>query len=83
MQLTKKEQSYKQMLWISMISMTMMFAGLTSAYIVSKKREDWVSFELPTAFFISTILIVLSSIAFYLAKRKIAKQLQKQFQSME
>ena len=69
MQLTKKEQSYKQMLWISMISMTMMFAGLTSAYIVSKKREDWVSFELPTAFYISTILIILSSITFFLAKK--------------
>lgn len=71
MQLTKKEQSYNQMLWISMISMTMMFAGLTSAYIVSKKREDWVSFELPTAFYISTILIILSSITFFLAKRSI------------
>lgn len=57
------------MLWISMVSMTMMFAGLTSAYVVSKGREDWVSFELPSAFYISTILIVLSSISFYLAKR--------------
>ena len=69
MELTKKEQSHKQMLWISMISMTMMFAGLTSAYIVSKKREDWVSFELPTAFYISTILIVLSSVTFFFAKK--------------
>lgn len=57
------------MLWISMVSMTMMFAGLTSAYVVSKGREDWVSFELPSAFYISTVLIVLSSISFYLAKR--------------
>ena len=69
MELTKKEQSHKQMLWISMISMTMMFAGLTSAYIVSKKREDWVSFELPTAFYVSTILIVLSSVTFFFAKK--------------
>lgn len=64
-----KEKTRKQMLWISMISMTMMFAGLTSAYVVSKKREDWVTFELPTAFYISTLLIVLSSIAYYLAKK--------------
>jgi len=63
-----KEKAYKQMLWISMISMTMMFAGLTSAYVVSKKREDWVGFDLPNAFYISTILIILSSITFYLAK---------------
>ena len=50
-----KDKTFKQMLWISMVSMTMMFAGLTSAYVVSKGREDWVSFELPSAFYISTI----------------------------
>ncbi|SDW35627.1 cytochrome c oxidase subunit 3 [Lutibacter oricola] len=63
-----KRKSAKPMLWVSMISMTMMFAGLTSAYVVSRKRHDWVSFDLPDAFFTSTILIVLSSIAFILAK---------------
>ncbi|MGB0838320.1 MAG: cytochrome c oxidase subunit 3 [Flavobacteriaceae bacterium] len=57
-----KQKSAKSMLWISMISMTMMFAGLTSAYYISMSREDWVSFELPSAFFTSTALIVLSSI---------------------
>ncbi len=69
MQQKVKEKTYKQMLWVSMISMTMMFAGLTSAYVVSKNREDWVSFELPSSFYISTLLIVLSSLTFYLAKR--------------
>lgn len=59
------------MLWISMISMTMFFAGLTSAYVVSRKREDWVVFDLPTSFYISTLLIVLSSIALFLAQRSI------------
>ncbi len=68
-----KEKAYKQMLWFSMISMTMMFAGLTSAYVVSKNRDDWVGFELPQAFYVSTILIILSSLTFYLAK-KFAKQ---------
>ena len=63
-----KRKSAKPMLWVSMISMTMMFAGLTSAYVVSRKRTDWVSFDLPSAFYTSTILIVLSSITFMLAK---------------
>ena len=63
-----KRKSAKPMLWISMVSMTMMFAGLTSAYVVSRKRSDWVSFDLPQAFYISTLLIVLSSITFMLAK---------------
>ena len=63
-----KRKSAKPMLWVSMVSMTMMFAGLTSAYVVSRKRIDWVSFDLPQAFYISTLLIVLSSITFMLAK---------------
>ncbi len=66
-----KERSFKQMLWIAMISMTMMFAGLTSAYVVSRGREDWVSFELPSAFYLSTVLIILSSLTFFLAKRSL------------
>ncbi len=45
-----KEKSAKPMLWVSMISMAMFFAGLTSAYVVSMKREDWVSFDLPRHF---------------------------------
>lgn len=73
MQPKTKEKTSKQMLWVSMISMTMMFAGLTSAYVVSKKREDWVGFDLPTAFFISTFLIIISSITFYFAKKFIKK----------
>ena len=42
-----KQKSAKPMLWVSMISMTMMFIGLVSAYIVRSKRDDWVSFDLP------------------------------------
>lgn len=68
-----KQKSAKPMLWVSMISMTMMFAGLTSAYVVSRKRDDWVSFDLPSAFYISTILIALSSITFIIARSFIKK----------
>ncbi len=68
-----KRKSAKPMLWVSMISMTMMFAGLTSAYVVSRKRYDWVSFDLPNAFYTSTALIILSSITFILAKFFIKK----------
>ena len=68
-----KEKTYKQMLWVSMISMTMMFAGLTSAYVVSENREDWVSFELPSSFFTSTLLIIISSLTVYLAERYIKR----------
>jgi cytochrome c oxidase subunit 3 len=43
--------------------MTMMFAGLTSAFVVNKSRVDWLTdFELPTAFYYSTIVIIGCSI---------------------
>jgi len=66
-----KRKTSLQMLWVAIISMIMVFAGLTSAYVVSTKREDWVSFNLPNAFYISTLLIILSSITFIIAKRAI------------
>lgn len=57
-----RRKSAKPMLWISMVSMTMMFAGLVSAYVISSNREDWVSFDLPAALVNSTIFIFLSSL---------------------
>ena len=72
-----KKKSAKPMLWISMISMVMFFAGLTSAYVISMKRDDWVSFDLPQAFYISTFLIVASSITLFLSQ-KLLKQNKRQ-----
>ncbi|NQX82241.1 MAG: cytochrome c oxidase subunit 3 [Flavobacteriaceae bacterium] len=66
-----KKKTGKPMLWVSMISMTMMFAGLTSGYVISQGRADWVNFEMPTSFFISTFLIILSSFTIYMSKRMI------------
>lgn len=68
---TAQRKTAKPMLWISIISMIMFFAGLTSAYVISMKREDWVSFDLPQAFYTSTAAIVLSSITLIIAKRLI------------
>ncbi|MCG1034956.1 cytochrome c oxidase subunit 3 [Polaribacter sargassicola] len=67
--LVAKKKSAKPMLWVSMISMTMFFAGLTSAYVISMKRDDWVSFDLPSAFYVSTFLIIASSIALFLSQK--------------
>ncbi|MCF6351149.1 MAG: cytochrome c oxidase subunit 3 [Flavobacteriaceae bacterium] len=71
---TLKEQTYKQMLYFALVSLTMAFAGLTSAYIISKKRDDWVSFDMPLLFYYSTLLIILSSICFYFAKKAIQNE---------
>ena len=68
-----RKKSAKPMLWVSMISMVMFFAGLTSAYVISMRRDDWVTFELPDAFYISTLLIILSSITISISQRLIKK----------
>lgn len=69
-----KKKGAKPMMWISMVSMTMMFAGLTSAYVVSSNREDWVTFELPEAFILSTIFILLSSVTYHFSKIALQKE---------
>jgi cytochrome c oxidase subunit 3 len=44
----KIHRAKKNMLWFGMISLTMSFAGLTSAYVISKERKDWLTdFEIP------------------------------------
>ena len=70
----KTIKAKKMMLLFSMLSISMSFAGLTSAYIVSKSRPDWLKeFELPIAFTISTIVILLSSISIWIAKKNVKK----------
>jgi len=64
----------KMMLWFGIISMVMMFAGLTSAYVVSKNRPDWIAdFQLPVSLYWSTLVIMISSITFIFAKKSIGE----------
>ena len=68
----KTSKAKKMMLWFGLISITMTFAGLTSAFIVSSSRPDWLeSFVLPVWFSISTVSILLSSVFFQLAKYRL------------
>ena len=68
----KTSKAKKMMLWFGLISITMTFAGLTSAFIVSSSRPDWLdSFVLPVWFTISTVSIALSSVFFQLAKYRL------------
>jgi len=61
------EKAKQNIVYVSMFSVVMLFAGLTSAYIVSMGDTFWLKFTLPTPFWISTVLILLSSIAFVFA----------------
>ncbi|MFT4832900.1 MAG: cytochrome c oxidase subunit 3 [Psychroserpens sp.] len=65
----KNDRAKKMMLWFGIVSLIMGFAGWTSAYIVSSTREDWLSdLQLPSSFFYSTLVLVLSSVTYMLAK---------------
>ena len=79
---TEKEKigrAKKTMLWFAMISMTMTFAGLTSAYVVSSSRPDWLKdFDLPPMLLWSTIVILISSVTIHMAKNAIQKGDNKQ-----
>ena len=54
-------------------SLMMMFAAFTSAYIVRQAAGNWLEFRLPNVFFISTIILLASSLTLhssYLAYKK-------------
>ncbi len=71
----QREKAKKMLLWFSMISLAMSFAGLTSAYVVSKERADWLeNLVLPSAFGWSLVVILLSSLTFEWAKRALKRQ---------
>ncbi len=72
-----KAKASVNLLWIGIISIVMFFAGLTSAYIVSKGGNFWVNLDLPQAFWISTGVILLSSFTLNMALTVIRKDRRK------
>ena len=66
----------KMYLYVGLGSIVMMFAGLTSAYIVKKSQSNWLDFELPKVFFIATVVILLSSFTMQMAVKKAKEGLQ-------
>lgn len=60
-------------LWLFLGSVVMLFASLTSAYIVREADGNWVYFDLPQVFYTTTIVILLSSVTMqwgYFAAKK-------------
>ena len=60
-------------LWLFLATVVMIFASMTSAYIVRRADGDWKVFDLPSLFYWTSILIVASSVtmqlAYYSAKK--------------
>ena len=68
-----KRKAAKPLLWIWIVSIVMLFAGLTSAYVVRAQNGNWQVFELPPILIISTAIIITSSLTMVLAQRAIKK----------
>ncbi|GAB3014739.1 cytochrome c oxidase subunit 3 [Niabella terrae] len=65
----KRIHPHKFMMWVAMASVTMMFAGLTSAFIVKSNLTGWRNIVLPDIFWVSTVVMIVSSLTMQLAVR--------------
>lgn len=68
---TNKTRTYPQkyLMWIAIASIIMMFAGLSSAFIVKRSQANWLSFNVPLIFYYSTAAILLSSVSIMVARK--------------
>jgi cytochrome c oxidase subunit III len=70
----RKMHPHKFTLWVAIGSIIMMFAGLTSAFIVKSNQVNWKPVTLPTVFWVSTAVILVSSVTMQMALRSIKQR---------
>lgn len=69
----------KFVMWGACTSIVMMFAGLSSAYIVKRNQGNWLSFDIPVIFYYSTSVLILSSITIILSRKAFLDRQMKQY----
>lgn len=75
----KRIHPHKFTLWVAIGSIIMMFAGLTSAYIVKSNQAGWQSIVMPKTFWYSTATILLSSVMMQIALRAFKQRAMNQY----
>ncbi len=70
---TLSMQPKKFALWLVIVSIVMLFAALTSAYIVKQADGNWLAINMPPVFMLSTAIIALSSLTMHLAYMAVKK----------
>lgn len=78
----KKIHPHKFVLWVAIASISMMFAGLTSAYIVKSNLPGWKDIVMPKIFWFSTATIVLSSLTVQMALRSFHQREMRQYRNL-
>ena len=82
MEQKKRIHPHKFTLWVGIGSILMMFAGLTSAYIVKRNQAGWQTFELPMLFWYSTATIIASSVTMYMALQSFRQREMAKYRSL-
>lgn len=77
-----KLHPHKFALWLGIGSILMMFAGLTSAYILKRNMANWQTYELPHAFYYSTAVVILSSIVLWLSTKAFKERQMLRYRSL-
>lgn len=77
-----RQKTSKPLMWVSVVSITMIFAGLTSGYVVVQGDAFWVQAPLPKMFWFSTFNIILSSISYWLAQKNLQASNHSLFKSL-
>jgi len=77
----QKMHPNKFTLWVAIGSIVMMFAGLTSAFIVKSNQVNWKTVSMPKIFWVSTAVIVLSSLTIQLALRSFKDRQMNRYRS--
>ena len=78
----KRIHPHKFTLWVAIGSIVMMFAGLTSAFIVKSNQTNWVPVEIPKVFWISTAVIIISSLTVQMALRSFKQREMNQYRGL-
>ena len=78
----KRIHPHKFTMWVAIGSIVMMFAGLTSAFIVKSNQTSWVPVAIPKIFWISTAAILLSSLTLQLALRSFKQRRMDQYRAL-
>jgi len=66
-------------LYISFASIMMMFIGFTSAYIVQQSSGNWLEFQIPNIFYLSTATLLLSSFTLHYSYSSFKKGKEKSY----
>jgi cytochrome c oxidase subunit III len=77
-----KIHPHKFTMWVAIASIVMMFAGLTSAYIVKSNQPGWTNFTMPVIFWYSTAVMLLSSLTMQMAVKAFKERNKNKYKNL-